>query len=497
VTPAPDEAPGLFLDIHSFSQLVLTPWGFEDPGASPPPNGVQLRTAARRLAWFSGYDPSLFIYTVDGSSTDFGYGDLGVASLAFELGTSFFESCASFAADPLPGGLDMLRYAARVARAPYLLPAGPEVVAPAATPLAVAPGSPVALAALADDGRSSTVQGVEPTQPIAAVEAYLDTPPWSPGAPAPLPLAAADGAFDEVAETATGALATGALAAGRHTLFLRAQDAAGDWGPVSALFFWVLDPATAPFVSGTVRAAGSGVPLAATVAVGPFATATDPSTGAFSLQVPPGTYELVARAAAHREAREPGLVASELDSITREILLEPFSTRLADDGEGPSPGWTAQAPWALTTEAAASPTHSWTDSPGGNYADFANSSLTSPVIDLTGATGTELAFQHLYDLEPSFDYGRVEYSTNGGGSWTEAARFTGPPTAGWHPVALPLPALDGAAQARVRFRLTSDEGIVRDGWHVDDIELRVDTPHPLFADDFESEGLTHWSLVLP
>jgi hypothetical protein len=64
-------------------------------------------------------------------------------------------------------------------------------------------------------------------------------------------------------------------------------------------------------------------------------------------------------------------------------------------------------------------------------------------------------------------------------------------------VTLSLAALDNAAQARFRFRITTDVSVQRDGWHVDDIELRALLPHPLFADAFESGGTTHWSLRTP
>ena len=55
-------------------------------------------------------------------------------------------------------------------------------------------------------------------------------------------------------------------------------------------------------------------------------------------------------------------------------------------------------------------------------------------------------------------------------SWTEVAVYDGNQPS-WQPVTLAVPQLDGAAQARVRFRLTSDVSIVRDGWYVDDIVL--------------------------
>ena len=494
-TPASDDATGVYLDIHSYSPEILTPWGFQDPNTNPAPNGDQLRTGARKFGFYSGYEPTLFIYPVDGASDDFGYGDLGVASFAWEIGTAFFESCASFEGAVLPAGLAMLRYAAKIARTPYLTPNGPEVVAPALTPAPVASGTPVALAATADDTRFNNTNGVEPTQAIAAAEVYVDLPPWSGGTP--VALAAADGAFDETVEGLAGNLATGVLAPGRHDLFLRAQDAGGDWGAVTGAFLWVVDPATAPVVSGTARTAGSGAPLAATVSIGGFTVATDPASGDYSLQVPPGTYDLAAAAPGHQPANAAAVAAPALATVTQDFLLEPFTVLLADDGEGTPVGWTAQSPWALSTEAAASPTHAWSDSPGGVYGNSVNSTLTSPVVDLTGTSGVELFFRQIYDLEAGWDYGRVEISTNGGSSWSEVVRYDGVATANWQPVTLPLAALDNAAQARLRFRITTDGSEQRDGWHVDDIELRALLPHPLFADAFESGGTTHWSLRTP
>ena len=43
-----------------------------------------------------------------------------MATYAWEIGTAFFESCASFEGSVLPAGLAMLRAAAKLPRAPYL-----------------------------------------------------------------------------------------------------------------------------------------------------------------------------------------------------------------------------------------------------------------------------------------------------------------------------------------------------------------------------------------
>jgi hypothetical protein len=69
----------------------------------------------------------------------------------------------------------------------------------------------------------------------------VDTPPWAPGA-TPVTLAAADGAFDETIEAVQETLPTTGWPTGRHLVFVRGQDAAGNWGAVAAVFVDVAVP---------------------------------------------------------------------------------------------------------------------------------------------------------------------------------------------------------------------------------------------------------------
>jgi hypothetical protein len=238
--PPPADAPGLFLDIHSFGQRLMWPWGSTTTVA---PNGIALQTLGRKLAFFNGHSPhqAIYLYATDGSTRDFAYGDRGVASFTFEMGTDFFQDCASFESTVYPTNRDALLYAARVVRAPFLLPAGPDVLSVAAQPATVVAGQPVALAAAANDTRFNQSNGVEPTQNVAAAEVYVDTPPWS-GAATPIAMVASDGAFDEPVESVQATLSTAGWALGRHLLFVRARDAAANWGPVTATFVTVTVP---------------------------------------------------------------------------------------------------------------------------------------------------------------------------------------------------------------------------------------------------------------
>jgi carboxypeptidase T len=231
--PAPDDATGVFLDLHSYGRLVLWPWGFVGTAA---PNGTALQTLGHKFAYYNGYEPeqAYGLYPTDGTTDDFAYGDLGLAAYTFELGGRFFEVCDVFETSILPGNLPALLYAAKVVRTPYQTPAGPDTLNLSVSPQGVLPGEGGTLTATIDDTR---YKGSEPTQAIAAAEYYVDVPPWvtfpSPTAHA---MVAVDGTFDQTAERVEASLDTTALSRGRHILFVRGQDADGHWGAVSAIF---------------------------------------------------------------------------------------------------------------------------------------------------------------------------------------------------------------------------------------------------------------------
>ena len=97
---------------------------------------------------------------------------------------------------------------------------------------------PITLTATANDTRFNNSNGVEPTQIIAAARYSIDTPSWITGT-VTQPMTATDGLFNTSVEGVTAVVNTSGLTVGRHTLFIEAQDASGNWGVPSAVFIEV------------------------------------------------------------------------------------------------------------------------------------------------------------------------------------------------------------------------------------------------------------------
>jgi len=233
----PDNSTGIYLDLHSYSREIYWPWFHT---ISSPPNRTPLATLGRKLAYFNSYDP-FEIASLDGSAVDFAYGDLGVASFLIELGTAFFQDCDRFETRILPDNLEVLHYAAKVARTPYETPSGPDMISlefPKGT--RIYGGQPLEIVGGASDSRYQTINGSEPIQDVVAVRVFVDRPPWHPEAGRSWKMLPIDGAYDSSMEAVTLDLDTSGLDVGRHTIFVRAKDANGNWGPVSAEFFWII-----------------------------------------------------------------------------------------------------------------------------------------------------------------------------------------------------------------------------------------------------------------
>jgi carboxypeptidase T len=463
--PAPVDSSGLFITLHSYQGLVLWPWGWT---SSAPPNSTQLKTLGRHLAFFNGYNPeqSYQLYQTSGTSEEFAYGELGIASYTFEMGTDFFQDCGSFESTIYPDNRDALLYAFKTARRPYMNPAGPDSVNVTVTPGAVTPGEPVQLTATANDTRYGGYG--EPTQNIANARYSIDKPSWITGT-VTFPMSAADGNYNGNIENIIATIDTTSLTTGRHTIFVESKDANNNWGVLSSSFLYVVEPGVSPVIEGYVRAGGSNQPLTADITAGQFNTTSDPATGYYSMTVISGTYDMLAEADGYAPAHANGTVAENYQTIEQDFLLYPYCAIFTDDVEAGENGWTKQSPWGITAGSSHSPTHSWTDSPAGTYGNNLSISLTSPEFDFSDYSGVSLSFWHKYQTEASWDYGNVEYSTDGT-HWSTVESYDGSQN-NWSQVQLSIPGLDGQATGYIRFHFTSDSNTVSDGWYIDDIAI--------------------------
>ncbi len=77
----------ILLSFHTFSELVLYPWGYTYDDISNPQDLATFQTMANRMASWNGYTPqaSSDLYITTGDTSDWAYGQLGIFSFTFEL----------------------------------------------------------------------------------------------------------------------------------------------------------------------------------------------------------------------------------------------------------------------------------------------------------------------------------------------------------------------------------------------------------------------------
>ncbi len=247
--PAPDDASGIYLDIHSSGRLLLWPWGFT---SNPAPNGTQLQTLGRKLAFFNNHAPeqAIGLYPTDGTTTSFAYGEMGLAAFTYELGTEFFESCNYFENTIVPDNTPSLIYAIKVARTPYMTPSGPDAINLTlnfgSTPPGIPAGTPITLNATISDTRYNNSNGTEPTQNIVSAEYYVDVPPWE-NPSSSINMTASDGVFNSKSESVYTTIDTTGWSEGQHIIFVRGQDTDGNWGAFSAIFIYIDNSSEIPY----------------------------------------------------------------------------------------------------------------------------------------------------------------------------------------------------------------------------------------------------------
>ncbi len=157
-----------------------------------------------------------------------------------------------------------------------------------------------------------------------------------------------------------------------------------------------------------------------------------------------------------------------------------------DDFENGTANWQLLGGWGLTESEFVSPTHSFTESPNGNYPDNAVYLATmNEGVDLSQYFDAQVEFMTKYEIEQGFDYMYLEITYDGAKSWMTLASFDGVVT-DWTQVIVPLGGFVGHTGVKLRFRFVSDAGYNMDGMYIDDFTIRVsneDTTPPLVVKD--------------
>jgi hypothetical protein len=171
-----------------------------------------------------------------------------------------------------------------------------------------------------------------------------------------------------------------------------------------------------------------------------------------------------------------------------QALAEPQPAIWSEDFESGAAGWTvidnsfggSPTQWELGTPSnGPGAPHGGANAYGtdldADYAQFTDTALRSPLIDLTAVTDqAQLEFWHYLDVETT-DYVQVNILDQFDGVLVQpAAQQTGS-TGGWKKLSFPLPAAALGQQIKIEFRLVDADFFNTQslpGWFVDDIAIR-------------------------
>jgi hypothetical protein len=117
---APVTARGAMITLHSYAGMNLFPWGWTNTHTG---NDTALRAIARHMSSLNGYQygqPGEILYNASGTSDDWSYGELGIASFTIEVAScGSFTPAYSCTTTDYNKNLPVLMYVAGLAGAPY------------------------------------------------------------------------------------------------------------------------------------------------------------------------------------------------------------------------------------------------------------------------------------------------------------------------------------------------------------------------------------------
>jgi hypothetical protein len=132
--------------------------------------------------------------------------------------------------------------------------------------------------------------------------------------------------------------------------------------------------------------------------------------------------------------------------------------------------------WTRRSGSSYAGTYHWRagSSSGGNYGNNGDARLTTPTLNLSGATTATLTYAFKHSTELNYDYFEVRISTDGGTNWTNLSRVSGN-SAGYSAWAtlktVNLNAYAGMTNVKVQFRFTTDVSVTGVGVMVDAVKV--------------------------
>ncbi len=160
--------------------------------------------------------------------------------------------------------------------------------------------------------------------------------------------------------------------------------------------------------------------------------------------------------------------------ITSTIFWENFESGLGDWTVIDHDGSHSPSYWHIVSTTSHSPTSSvWCGSGGGYQATTMQSLETAVPISLRGASGANLTFWHRYRTEFEWDFGTLEVSGDGGATWTHYGRYHGIDDT-WHQETIDIGALAGSQDVVIRYFFSSDGNTQDTGWYIDDVSVNAD-----------------------
>jgi hypothetical protein len=160
----------------------------------------------------------------------------------------------------------------------------------------------------------------------------------------------------------------------------------------------------------------------------------------------------------------------------------------SDNAESGTGNWTISSDWGLDDDNPHGGVYSFSDSPGRNYNDNENCTITlSQPLNLSDATMAWIAFWGRWDIEVNYDFCQLEVTTNGS-SWTPVEGLYTQPGSGmgrqpngqpgwegtqatWTQEFIDLSSYAGQSFFKFRFEFKSDGGVDGDGFFFDDIQV--------------------------